>query len=249
MGGKTKFIAKNEDKMPLILGLDTETQGLDATKDRVTEWGLVLWDSETKQPVRISGFLVKVPGGVSSEIEKLTGITNAMLDAYGVEPAAAIRAVQGMAAQAKMFCAHNKDFDKAFYEEECKRAGTAAYIKPWIDTRVDLPPAAYTLGKSASLKYICCDHAIYYQAHRAASDTLAMMALLGKYDIAETIKRSQTENLTVRAVVDYDSRHLAKEAGFHWQPDAKLWTRQVKADELDNLKLKCQFSVVQMATK
>jgi DNA polymerase III epsilon subunit-like protein len=74
----------------LILGLDTETQGLDATKDRVTEWGLVLWDSETKQPVRISGFLVKVPGGVSNEIEKLTGITNEMLEKYGVEPTAAI---------------------------------------------------------------------------------------------------------------------------------------------------------------
>ena len=66
--------------MALILGLDVETQGLDATKDRVTEWGLVLWDSFTKQPVRISGFLVKVPGGVSTEIEKLTGITNEMLE-------------------------------------------------------------------------------------------------------------------------------------------------------------------------
>ena len=232
--------------MALILGLDVETQGLDATKDRVTEWGLVLWDSFTKQPVRISGFLVKVPGGVSTEIEKLTGITNEMLEKYGVEPAAAIKAVQGMVGQAEYFCAHNKDFDKSFYEAECGRQKIESIVKPWIDTRVDLPPVAYTLGKSASLKYLCCDHGYLYQAHRAASDVLALMELLGRYDVAEVIKRSQVANLTVRAVVDYDSRLLAKEAGFHWQPQAKLWTREVKADMLDDLKLRCNFPIVQM---
>lgn len=230
----------------LILGIDTETQGLDANKDRVTEWGLVLWDSGTKQPIRISGFLVKAPGGVSSEIEKLTGITNSLLKNYGVEPAVAMKAVQGMVTQAEMLCAHNKDFDKAFYEKECERAGIAVSPKPWIDTRVDLPPVAYTLGKSASLKYMACDHSFIYPAHRAVNDVLAMLEILGRYSVEETIKRSQTPNLNVRAVVDYDSRHLAKEAGFHWQPDAKLWTRQVKADELDNLKLKCNFPIVQM---
>jgi DNA polymerase III subunit epsilon len=230
----------------LILGLDTETQGLDASKDRVTEWGLVLWDSETKQPVRISGFLVKVPGGVSNEIEKLTGITNDLLEKYGVEPAAAMKAVQGMVAQAEYLVAHNKDFDKAFYEGECARLGLAPSTKPWVDTRVDLPPVAYTLGKSASLKYMACDHNFIYPAHRAVNDVLAMLEILGRYDVNETIRRSQTPNLSIRAVVDYDARHLAKEAGFHWQPDAKLWTRQVKADELDNLKLKCNFPIVQM---
>ena len=73
-----------------------------------------------------------------------------------------------------------------------------------------------------------------------------MMELLGRYDVAEVIKRSQVANLTVRAVVDYDSRLLAKEAGFHWQPQAKLWTREVKADMLDDLKLRCNFPIVQM---
>lgn len=230
----------------LILGLDTETQGLDATKDRVTEWGLVLWDSETKQPVRISGFLVKVPGGVSSEIEKLTGITNAMLDAYGVEPAAAMKAVQGMTAQAEMFCAHNKDFDKAFYEEECKRVNATPSTKPWIDTMVDLPPAAYTLGKSSALKYMCCDLGFTYPAHRAVNDVLAMFELLGRYDLGETMRRAQTPNVQVRAVVSFDLKHLAKERGYHWQPDKKLWVRDLKADEVDAEKEAAPFSVVVM---
>lgn len=231
----------------LILGLDTETQGLDPTKDHVTEWGLVLWESETKQPVRISDFLVKVPGGVSSEIEKLTGITNSLLAKYGVEPAAAIKAVQAMFTQADYVCAHNSDFDLSFYQEECKRQKTEPLKKPVINTRVDLPAIAYTFGKSASLKYLCADHGFLLAgAHRAVCDVLGMLQLLGMYDINEVIRRSQTENLTVRAVISYDSRHLAKEAGFYWRPEAKQWVCQVKADELENLRLKCQFPIVQL---
>lgn len=230
----------------LILGLDTETQGLDATKDRVTEWGLVLWDSETKQPVRISGFLVKVPGGVSNEIEKLTGITNDLLEKYGVEPAAAMKAVQGMVAQADILCAHNKDFDTAFYTEECKRANATPSTKPWIDTMVDLPPVAYTRGKSAALKYMCCDLGFVYPAHRAVNDVLAMFELLGRYDLNETIKRAQTPNVQVRAVVSFDEKHLAKERSYFWNGEKKLWWKQLKADEVDAEKEAAPFSVVVM---
>lgn len=228
----------------ILLGADTETQGLDATKDRVTEWGLVLWDSDTKQPVRISGFLVKVPGGVSSEIEKLTGITNAMLEKYGVEPLNAIKAVQGMIAQAEILCAHNKDFDKAFYEAECKRAGVEPSAKPWIDTRTDLPTAAYSLGKSASLKYLAADHGFVYPAHRAMNDVLAMLEILGRYDLDTTIKRAQTPNVNVRAVVSFDDRLQAKERGYYWKPELKLWVKPLKADEVDAEKEAAPFPVV-----
>ena len=233
--------------MPLILGLDTETQGLDATKDRVTEWGLVLWDSETKQPVRISGFLVKVPGGVSSEIEKLTGITNSLLETYGVEPAQALKAVLAMAEKADFICAHNAEFDKGFYEAEYKRANIVPYTRPWIDTRVDLPVEAYQRGKSASLKYLACDHNFTYDAHRAVSDVLAMLRLVGMYDVNTIIKRAQTPNIFVRAVIDYDNRLLAKERGYYWRPEAKLWVKPLKADLVDEEKQKAPFPVVVMA--
>lgn len=235
--------------MPLILGLDTETQGLDATKDRVTEWGLVLWDSVTKQPVRMSGFLVKVPGGVSSEIEKLTGITNEMLEKYGVEPASALKAVSGMAGQADFICAHNAEFDRGFYEAEYKRMNIVPYTRPWIDTRTDLPHAAYQLGKSASLKYLAADHGFVYPAHRAVNDVLAMLEILGRYDLDETIKRAQTPNVQVRAVVSFDDRLLAKERGYYWKPESKLWIKPLKANEVDAEKEAAPFPVVLMEAK
>lgn len=233
----------------LILGLDTETQGLDASKDRVTEWGLVLWDSETKQPIRISGFLVKAPGGVSSEIEKLTGITNKLLEGYGVEPAQALKAILPMAEKADFICAHNAEFDRGFYDAEYKRANIASYTRPWIDTRTDLPKEAYQLGKSASLKYLACDHGFVYPAHRAVNDVLAMLEILGRYDLDTTIKRAQTPNVNVRAVVSFDERLLAKERGYYWKPEQKLWIKPLKADEVDAEKDAAPFPVVLMESK
>lgn len=230
-----------------ILGIDYETTGLDPQKDRITEAGLVLWDSDSKQPVRITGFLVKTPAPVSAEITALTGITNELLATYGVEPKSALTATLGMIAQADFMCAHNgTDFDRLFLEAECARIGTGPKTLPWIDTRTDLPVAAYKRGKSASLKYMAADHGFVYPAHRAVNDVLAMFEILAMYDIDEVIKRAQTPNVHVRAVVSFDDKHLAKERGYFWKPDAKLWVKPLKADEVDAEKLAAPFPVVIM---
>src|SRR5271154_2190395 len=97
-----------------ILGIDFETTGLDPKQDRITEAGLVLYDSESSTPVRISGFLVQTGAVVSEEITRLTGITQDAITAYGVPAPQAMAAIRNMAGQADFFCAHNAPFDKSF---------------------------------------------------------------------------------------------------------------------------------------
>ena len=230
----------------ILLGADTETTGLDPQRDRITEVGLCLYDSDTKQPVRISGFLVKPGIPIPAELEKLTGITNSMVEAFGVSPKAALQAVTAMATQAKFFVAHNAEFDRDFLAAEYKRQGLEMPNIPFVDTRTDLPVAAYSLGKSASLKYLACDHGFVYPAHRAVNDVLAMFEILGRYDINEIIKRAQTPNVRVRAVVSYSEKDLAKERGYYWSPEKKLWIKPLKADEVDAEKLAAPFPVVLM---
>jgi len=229
-----------------LLGIDFETTGLDPQKDRITEVGLVLYDCTSKQPVRISGFLVKPMGAIiSNEITQLTGITNEAVQEFGVLPSAAMKAIEGMAASADFFCAHNAEFDRGFLTAEAER-WKMSFDKPWIDTRTDLPHAAYSLGKSASLKYLACDHGFTYPAHRAVNDVLAMLEILGRYDLTETIKRAQTPNVKVRAVVSFDERALAKERSYFWDGDKKVWWKPLKADEVDAEKEAAPFSVVLM---
>lgn len=229
-----------------ILGFDVETTGLNPDTDRVTEVGAVLFNCEEHAPVRITGYLVKSDIPVSAEITKLTGITQSMIDEDGIASRGALEGVLRQAKSASFFCAHNADFDRGFLQAWCKREGLEMPGIPWIDTRTDLESAAYSRGKSASLKYLCADHNFLYPAHRAVSDVLAMLQLLDMYDINKIVERARTPNISVRAVVDYDSRLLAKEAGFFWVPERKRWEMKLKETELAALKEKVSFSVVQI---
>ena len=226
-----------------ILCLDVESTGLNPEKDQITEWGAVLYDSDTKQPVRISGFLIK---GVfiSEEITRITHITQSMVDTYGVSPEAGLSAIYGLAQQAEMLCGHNFPFDKAFLNAEAKRQGKALITLPALDTRTDLPPDAYKKGKSASLRYLAADHGFCYDAHRAVNDVLATLKLLSMYDLDTIIKRSQIPNVEVRAVVDYDDRLLAKERSYYWKAELKQWRRPMKLDEVDAEKQSAPFPVI-----
>jgi DNA polymerase III alpha subunit (gram-positive type) len=228
-----------------ILGIDFETSGFSADKDVITEAGLVLYDTELRAPVRISGFLVK-GGLITAEITRITGITQQAVDTYGYEPTTALKAITSFANQADYFMAHNAPFDKSFLEA---LDSSLANSKPWVDTRVDLPKEAYAKGKSASLKYLCCDHNIYYQAHRAVSDVLAMLQLLWQYDIGAVIKRSQIPNVTVRAQVSFDERILAKERSYYWFPELKQWRKNLKMNEVEEEKKSSPFPVILVETK
>ena len=234
-----------------ICGLDFESTGLDPEKDRIAEVGLVLYDTDTRTPVRITGFLVKVPGGMPAEAAAVNGITTELLDAYGVEPAAALKATVDMLNRADFVCAHNgTNFDKLFLEAECRRQGfEGSKLKtlPWIDTTTDLPHAAYTLGKSRALKYMACDLGFVYPAHRAVKDVLAMFEIMGRYDINEIVRRAQTPNVKVRAVVSFDERLLAKERSYYWKPEQKLWIKSLKADEVAAEQEAAPFPVVVMS--
>lgn len=229
-----------------ILGFDVETTGLNPDTDRVTEVGAVLFNCEEHAPVRITGYLVKSDIPVSAEITKLTGITQSMIDEDGIASRGALEGVLRQAKSASFFCAHNADFDRGFLQAWCKREGLEMPGIPWIDTRTDLPSAAYARGKSTSLKYLCADHGFLYPAHRAVSDVLAMIQLTSMYDINEVIKRAQTPNISVRAVVSFSEKHLAKEVGFYWVPERKRWEMKLKETELAALKEKASFPIVRM---
>jgi len=226
-----------------ILCLDVESTGLNPEKDQITEWGAALYDSDTKQPVRVSGFLIK---GVfiSEEITRITHITQSMVDTYGVSPEAGLSAIYGLAQQAEYLLAHNAKFDKGFLDAEAKRQGRSPITLPWIDSRVDLPPEAYTKGKSASLRYLAADHGFCYDAHRAVNDVLATLKLFAMYDLDTIIRRSNIPNVEVRAVVEYADRLLAKERSYYWSPERKHWFKPLKLDEVEHEKAEAPFPVI-----
>jgi DNA polymerase-3 subunit epsilon len=204
--------------MSVILGIDFETTGLDLANDRVTEVGLVLWDRTTKQPVSISGFFVKSDKEITPEITKLTGITKEMLDKFGRDEPTALSDIDSVIKQADYVIAHNgNDFDKPLLKNWYARSGNSLPDKLWLDSKTDLPEEAY--GHSASLKYMACDHGFVYEAHRAVSDVLAMLRILGQYDVDAVIETAKQPTVHVQALVTFDTNKLAKDRGYHWKPE------------------------------
>lgn len=229
----------------LIAGIDFETLGLDPNVDEITEIGLVLYCTEAKTPVQITGYLIATDKIVTEEITRITGITNALLNAYGKPRAATLKGLLATVKNVDYFLAHNgNNFDKPFLESWCKREGLPMPTQPWIDSLVDLPAESYKRG--ANLFVMAAHAGFLFDGHRAVNDVLATFKILSKYDIDVVIQRALTPNVRARAVVSYDDRQLAKSAGFQWAPERKRWEISVKANELDALKTRVTFPVVQI---
>jgi oligoribonuclease (3'-5' exoribonuclease) len=76
--------------------------------------------------------------------------------------------------------------------------------------------------------------------HRALADCSLVAATLEKIDdlprrLNEAMKRSQEPILEIEALVDYESRNLAKSEGFYWNPSKRSWLKDIPESEFANL--------------
>lgn len=103
---------------PALAFVDLETTGATATADRITEIGIVEVD---EKGVREWSCLVNPGTPISGFIERLTGISNAMVaDAPAFEDVA--EEVKARL-DGRLLIAHNARFDYGFLKNEFKRAG------------------------------------------------------------------------------------------------------------------------------
>ncbi len=216
----------------LILGVDVETTGLDAEKDEITEIGAVLWDTEARAPVQMLNCLIDIKGNVPEEITKLTGITDEMLWTYGIPLDSSADLLCELALKADYYCAHNAPFDRKFISAATKNfPGFLELV--WIDTSVDVPyPEHITTRK---LTHLAAEHGFVNPfPHRAVTDVLTMLQILSHYDINKVVESAKTPNITIRAKTNYNEREKAKECGYRWNPENKVWLKSIKINMLES---------------
>lgn len=109
---------KSTDRIAVI---DLETTGCDPTRDRVTEIAIVLLDDgvETQRWSSLVNPGVSIP----SEIQALTGITNAMVK--NAPPFSRLCDEVGHLLSGRLFVAHNARFDYGFLKHAFAQAGVA----------------------------------------------------------------------------------------------------------------------------
>lgn len=245
-----------------ILGVDTETTGLDLANDRIVEVGAVLWDTDSKAPLATfsdfifdQGILERIEKPeTSAMMERVSGLKRSILEEFGGAPSRVFTDLRELARVhgAEYIVAHNgNQFDKPLLLNEFKRhdvdPGPLGSLH-WLDTKVDLPHKVQP--DSNKLKHLAMEQGFINPfPHRAAFDVLTMLKVLSAWDIKEVVEYSKLPTLVVRAVVPHPKndtgtgKDAAKAAGYRWQElDYKQyplsWVKKIKAHKLEEERAK-----------
>jgi DNA polymerase III epsilon subunit-like protein len=219
----------------LICGIDFETTGLKKEQDRIIEIGAVLWDTETSTPVAAFSVLTTDTNypAITEEIERITGISQKMLDTHASPINNAMVALHEFSRRADYFLAHNAQFDKGFFEEEMKRASITHDDKVWLCSMADVTYPEKIKGQS--LIHVSAEHGFVNPfSHRALFDVMTMLRVVSHYDINEIVTNATTEKILIRCMATYNERDYAKKLKYRWDGDKKWWTKHIPEPKFDD---------------
>lgn len=218
-----------------LLSLDLETTGLDLDNCEIIEIGYTLHDTDTGSmaPVLIGSQFVLPKEAVTEEITDVTGITDAILQKYGVHADEAILNFINVINQHSpdFIVGHNAiEFDIPIIKRYLDLVREAPLDKktPIIDTRIDLPFKRQP--KYKGLTFLAAEYAKFANpfAHRAVFDCLTTMKLLEAFDLGKITVSALSPLVHLRADVSFNTKDLVKNTGYSWNPEAKIWEKKVR---------------------
>lgn len=226
----------------IILAYDTETTGLDVTKDRVIEVGMILYTTTRRRVLEATSFLVKSDKALDDEITNVTGITQSMLDRFGYDSDTAFDTVTEWFNQAEALVTQNGPrFDRRITESWGKQHNKTLQEKLWIDTYSDIPGVE---GKK--LEYMAADEGFLpMDKHSALADAQTALRIFSNHvgDINGIVERAKSPTLVIQSHQDRSNNADAKKLKFRWNPDAKIWWKAVKEMDLEGFAKTCPFDV------
>ena len=227
------------DRVPVgpvlhILILDTETTGLDQTRDKIIELAILRVDVDSATGLPVGEVQVydglEDPGmPISTEIEAITGISDAMVAGHRLDEARIATLLQG----ADLVIAHNAGFDRPF----CEARIPAFAGLSWGCSFADIDWKKEGQG-SAKLEYLAMEKGWFYGAHRAEVDCHALLAVLGaplptsqRSGLAQIMAASQGPSYRLQATnAPFDAKDLLKARSYRWNAEQKVWHTRL-ADE------------------
>ena len=230
-------VANQNKKIEKILILDTETTGLDENKDEVIEIGCILFHVASKSVLSQLSFLLPV---LTNEAEHINGISPEITKIdqpweYG------LNLFLKLVDCSDLIVAHNVDFDRKWFG----RGKLPEISKKWVCSLEDIDWSFQkTLKTRPSVTALALSFSIpVWSLHRALSDCYYLSEVFKKCDNLEDLLLKATEpRFLYKALVSYEDRSLAKNAGFRWNsPVQGAWSRKLTTDEAKNLDFRVEI--------
>ena len=217
--------------------VDVETTGMDAEFDQVIEIGVVVFEygpeSGDVGPVVGRYGSLEDPGRpIPPESTKIHGITDEMVRGKKLDEAA----IENVLRDVGLIIAHNAGFDRPFLEA---RLPLFAGLH-WACSIKDVRWKVHGYGSSA-LEFLAYRCGFFYDAHRAETDCLAVLAVL-------SARLGDTQRTAFQVLLDsarqpayrvaalrshIDTKDLLKARGYRWHPENRVWVGEFIAAERD----------------
>lgn len=227
----------------ILLGVDLETTGLDIAEAEITEIGMVTFDTDSQQVVRIYSTLVKPLGLIPEDVQAMTGISQRVVERFGVPWEVALSTWNEMASESDYLVGHNiREFDAKILG----RLG-GKVDKPMIDTLTDLPLEKTVSSKKLGHLAVDILNIANPFPHRAATDVMTTLMLLNAFPIEQVVQYAEAESRLMVAKLRKEDpaferkKAAVKRLGYRWtgQPECR-WQKVVKEFEIDPEKEKAR---------
>jgi DNA polymerase-3 subunit epsilon len=227
-----------------ILILDTETTGLDQSKEKIIELAMLRMDVDSATgrplgPVLVFDQLEDPGRAIPNEVVALTGITDADVQGKRLDEAQVAAMLEGV----DVVIAHNAGFDRPFCEARMPQFRALA----WACSFADIDWKAQ--GRNSSkLEALALELGWFYDAHRAEMDCHALLAVLiaplpkspERNGLAALLAAAQRPALRLFAThAPFDSKDLLKARGYRWNAEQKVWFTRI-SDEAA-LEAECEW--------
>jgi len=230
-------INNQNKKIENILILDTETTGLDENKDEIIEVGCILFNVTSKSVLSQVSFLFPVS---SNEAEHVNGISAEVTNIK--QPwEDGLNFFLKLVDCSDLIVAHNVEFDKKWFG----KGRLPKLQKKWICSLEDIN---WSFQKNLKNRPSVTDLALSFSIpvwslHRALSDCFYISEVFKKCENLEELLIKATEpRFLYKALVTYEERSLAKNAGFRWNNPLKgAWAKKLTVEEANSIDFKVEI--------